>query len=256
MMDATARAASALRPFETRFIAQNVLYMFHRESASERFIMKRLQCGFALLITALALTGSALAAEAPLSRANAAPAQQNGVNTETKPGGFTLVTLGTWQTSELRNPIASRVAAIGQLTKVHPNKLSSSSFRRAIYLPHVQAAERRYSLPQGLLDALIWTESRYNPFALSRAGAAGLGQLMPATARALGVSNSYDARSNLLGAARYLRHLLDQFGAVHLAVAAYNAGPKAVQSSRGVPRNSETPRYVRNVLATWHGFRP
>jgi hypothetical protein len=255
-MDATARAASALRPFETRIIARNVLYMFQSESASERFIMKRLQCGVALLITALALTGSAFAAEVPLSPTNAVPAQQNGVTTETKPGGFALVTLGTWHTPELRKPITSRVAATGKLTKVRPNDLSSGSFRRAIYLPHVQAAERRYALPQGLLDALIWTESRYNPLALSRAGAAGLGQLMPGTARAVGVSNRYDARSNLGGAAQYLRQMLDQFGKIHLAVAAYNAGPGAVRDSGGIPQNAETPSYVRNVLAAWQSLRP
>jgi hypothetical protein len=125
-MDTTARAASALRPFETRFITRNVLYMFQSESASERFIMKCLQCGVALLITALALTGSAFAAEAPLSRTNAVPALQNGVTTETKPGGFALVTLGTWQTPELRNPIASHVAVTGQLRNVRPNDLSRS----------------------------------------------------------------------------------------------------------------------------------
>jgi soluble lytic murein transglycosylase-like protein len=255
-MDATARAASALRPFETRFIARNVLYMFPAESASERLVMKRLQCGVALLITALALTGSAFAAEAPFSRTSAVPAQQNGVTTETKPGGFALVTLGTWQTPDLRNSVASRVAATGQLTKVRPNGLSSTSFRRAIYLPHVQAAERRYALPQGLLDALIWTESRYNPLALSKAGAAGLGQLMPSTARAVGVANRFDPRANLGGAAQYLRQMLDQFGKIHLAVAAYNAGPGAVRDSGGIPQNAETPNYVRNVLVAWQSFNP
>lgn len=255
-MDATARAASALRPFETRFNAHNVLYMFQSESSSERFIMKRLQCGVTLLITALAVTGSALAAEAPLSWTNAVAAQQNGVNTETKPGGFTLVTLGTWQQPELQNPIASLVAVTGQIPTTRPTDLSTTSFRRAIYLPHVQAAERRYALPQGLLDALIWTESRYNPLALSKAGAAGLGQLMPSTARAVGVVNRYDPRANLGGAAQYLRQLLDQFGKIHLAVAAYNAGPGAVRDSGGIPKNAETPSYVRNVLATWQSLRP
>jgi hypothetical protein len=158
------------------------------------------------------LTGSAFAAEAPRSQTNAVPAKQNGVTTETKPGGFALVTLGTWQTPELRNPIASRVAATGQLTKVRPNDLSSTSFRRAIYLPHVTSAEQQYALPPGLLDALIWTESRYNPLALSKAGAVGLGQLMSDTARAVGVRNRYDPRANLGGSARYLRQMLTSSG--------------------------------------------
>lgn len=218
--------------------------------------MKRLQCSVALSISAMALTGSAFAKEAPLSRTNDVPVQQNGVTTETKPGGFALVTFGTWQTPELIDRTASPAAAIGQLTKGRPNDLSSSSFRRAIYLPHVQAAERRYALPQGLLDALVWTESRYNPLALSKAGAAGLGQLMPNTARAVGVANRYDPRANLGGSAHYLRQMLDQFGKIHLAVAAYNAGPGAVRDSGGIPKNAETPSYVRNVLAAWQSLRP
>jgi len=125
------------------------------------------------------------------------------------------------------------------------------SFRRAIYLPHVAAAERQFALPPGLLDALIWTESRYNPLALSRAGAVGLGQLMPRTALAVGVGNRYNPRANVLGAAQYLRQMLDQFGMVHLAVAAYNAGPKAVMRAGGIPQNGETPAYVDRVLRFW-----
>ena len=103
----------------------------------------------------------------------------------------------------------------------------------------------------GLLDALIWTESRYNPFAISRAGAAGLGQLMPGTAKELGVSNRFDPLSNLAGAARYLRQMLDRFGTVHMALAAYNAGPGAVERAGGIPLNGETPAYVRDVLRRW-----
>lgn len=128
---------------------------------------------------------------------------------------------------------------------------SQRSWRRTIYLPQVLAAEARYSLPTGLLDALVWTESRYNPLAVSTAGAAGLGQLMPGTARALGITNRYDPGTNILGAARYLRQMLDRFGLVHLAVAAYNAGPGAVERAGGIPINGETPNYVRDVLRNW-----
>ena len=126
-----------------------------------------------------------------------------------------------------------------------------SGFRRASYLPHIYAAEAKYSLPAGLLDALVWTESRYNPLAVSPAGAAGLGQLMPATAKELGVFNRFDPMANIFGAARYLRQMLDKFGVVHLAVAAYNAGPGAVERAGGIPRNGETPGYVREVLRHW-----
>lgn len=88
--------------------------------------------------------------------------------------------------------------------------------------------------------------------AISKAGAAGLGQLMPGTARDLGVSNRFDPKANILGAARYLRQMLDKFGGVHLALAAYNAGPGAVERAGGIPRNGETPAYVREVLRHWH----
>ena len=125
------------------------------------------------------------------------------------------------------------------------------SFREVIYAASVKEAERRYGLPPGLLHALIWTESRFNPLAVSPAGAAGLAQLMPGTARYLGVSNRHDPFASIDGGARYLREMLDKFGAIHLALAAYNAGPRAVERAGGIPRNSETPGYVRNVLARW-----
>lgn len=127
----------------------------------------------------------------------------------------------------------------------------ASSYRRAIYLPQVIAMEARFGLPGGLLDALVWTESRYNPLAVSKAGAGGLGQLMAGTARELGVANRFDPRANLEGSARYLRQMLDEFGVVHLALAAYNAGPGAVRRAGGIPKNGETPRYVRDVLRHW-----
>jgi soluble lytic murein transglycosylase-like protein len=99
------------------------------------------------------------------------------------------------------------------------------SFREVIYLASVREAELRYGLPTGLLQALIWTESRFNPMAISPAGAAGLAQLMPGTARYLGVTNRHDPVASIDGGARYLREMLDKFGQIHLALAAYNAGP-------------------------------
>jgi soluble lytic murein transglycosylase-like protein len=99
-----------------------------------------------------------------------------------------------------------------------------------------------------LLSALVWQESRWNPQAVSPKGAMGLAQLMPATARYLGV-NPADPVANLHGGARYLRQLLDQFdGNVEKALAAYNAGPGRVRSAGGVPAIAETQNYVTSIV--------
>ncbi len=99
-----------------------------------------------------------------------------------------------------------------------------------------------------LLSALIWQESRWNPMALSPRGAMGLAQLMPGTARDLGV-NPADPIANLNGGARYLRQLLNQFdGNVEHALAAYNAGPGRVRSAGGIPAIAETRNYVSSIV--------
>ena len=218
----------------------------------------------AALLGAWLCTGVAARAEEldPLA-AGAAPAAQvphsAGIRIDSSPGGFQLVSHGLWPRPapvETGKPAIQVEASISGGDQQSPRRQMKphASFRRAAYLPHVYAAESRFRLPSGLLDALVWTESRYNPLAVSGAGAAGLGQLMPATARDLGVVNRFDPRENLQGAARYLRQMLDKFGMVHLALAAYNAGPGAVERAGGIPRNGETPAYVSNVLAFW-GFR-
>lgn len=131
---------------------------------------------------------------------------------------------------------------------------TAPGYREAIYLPLIREAELRHRLPPRLLQALVWAESRFNPLAVSPAGAAGLAQLMPATARELGVINRHDPQQNIDGGARYLRQMLDRFGSVHLALAAYNAGPGAVTKAGGIPKNRETPAYVRSVLDRWMSY--
>lgn len=111
-------------------------------------------------------------------------------------------------------------------------------------------AEARFGLPAGLVEAVARAESALNPYAVSPAGALGLMQLMPATARAFGVTDPFDPAQNVEAGARYLRHLLDRFGGdLKLALAAYNAGPGAVRRFGGVPPYRETRRYVEKVLA-------
>lgn len=170
--------------------------------------------------------------------------------------GFQLIEHGHWPPHP-REELADQAALTDQQrlqlnTHSQPKaKKHATNFRRAAFLPHVYSAETRFGLPAGLLDALIWTESRYNPLAISHAGAAGLGQLMPGTAKDLGVANRFDPYANITGAARYLRQMLDRFGVIHLAVAAYNAGPGTVNKLGRIPLNGETPAYVRNVLDRW-----
>jgi soluble lytic murein transglycosylase-like protein len=113
-------------------------------------------------------------------------------------------------------------------------------------------ASHAHGIDARLLAAVASRESAWNPQAVSPAGACGLMQLMPATARYLGISNVFDARQNILGGARYLRALLDAFhGDLDLTLAAYNAGPGAVQKYGGVPPYRETRAYVAAVRSTY-----
>jgi len=108
-------------------------------------------------------------------------------------------------------------------------------------------AAARTGVPLSLLVATAYEESRMDPGARSRAGASGLLQLMPATARSLRLDRE-DPAANVLAGALYLRQLIDRFGSVDLGLAAYNAGPTAVQRARAAP-TLETLRYVKNVEA-------
>jgi soluble lytic murein transglycosylase-like protein len=112
----------------------------------------------------------------------------------------------------------------------------------------IDAAAAKYHLDPALLRGLIRAESNFDPNAGSPAGAQGLCQLMPGTAASLGVTNIHDPAQNIDGGARYLRQQLDAFGGdVTKALAAYNAGPGAVQRYGGVPPYAETQAYVRRV---------
>lgn len=107
----------------------------------------------------------------------------------------------------------------------------------------------KYDISPTLLEAVVWQESRWRTGAVSPVGARGLAQLMPGTARQMGV-NPHDPNSNLEGGARYLRVQLDAFGGdIEKALAAYNAGPGRVHAAGGIPRIRETQNYVASIMA-------
>lgn len=120
------------------------------------------------------------------------------------------------------------------------------------YRPYIHKFESEFGLPPGLLAQLIRAESGGNPNAKSPVGAIGLGQLMPATAKGLGV-NPYDPVDNLRGAAKYLSQQLNAFKSVPLALAAYNAGGGAVRKYNGIPPYAETRAYVKRIMGNWGG---
>src|SRR5258705_3671416 len=119
----------------------------------------------------------------------------------------------------------------------------------ARYTTEIKAAAERYGVSERVVQAVIRVESAFNPKAVSVKGAQGLMQLMPETASMLGVRNSFDPQQNIDGGVRHLRGLIDRFGNdLPLALAAYNAGEKAVVNHRGIPPFPETRDYVTRVL--------
>ena len=141
-------------------------------------------------------------------------------------------------------------AGVGRTETVN---LGAERFHR--YDTFIRGAASRYQLPESLIRAVVHTESNYHARATSRAGAMGLMQLMPKTARALGVNDAYDPEQNIFGGSRYLRLLANRYnGDMVLVLAAYNAGAGNVQKYGGVPPFAETRAYVRSVLRRFYAY--
>lgn len=116
----------------------------------------------------------------------------------------------------------------------------------------INEVSNKYDVDPKLIEALVKQESGFNPNAKSKAGALGLMQLMPATAKGLGVTDPMDVRQNIEGGVKYVKSMLDRFnGNIILALAAYNAGPNAVKKYDGVPPYKETQNYVRSILSNY-----
>ncbi len=118
----------------------------------------------------------------------------------------------------------------------------------------IRLAALEHGVPPALVKAVIAAESRFDPDAVSRKGAQGLMQLMPLTAVKLGVEDPFSADQNVSGGTRYLREMLDRYGDMRRALAAYNAGPTAVDYYRGVPPYPETQAYVQRVMTYYRDY--
>ncbi len=125
-----------------------------------------------------------------------------------------------------------------------------------IFHPIIEEVADQYDVEPELIKAIIWAESSFNPNAVSKKGAVGLMQLMPSTARAMGVEDFSDPESNINAGVRYFKQLMIQFeGNAELALAAYNAGSSKVREYRGIPPFKTTRFYVKKVFEYYNGFK-
>lgn len=152
----------------------------------------------------------------------------------------------------LKNKATEKVNASLYTSQIPNNINFTKRTSKNEILGIINEVSNKYDVDPKLIEALVKQESGFNPNAKSKAGALGLMQLMPSTAKGLGVTDPMDARQNLEGGVRYVKSMLDRFnGNIILALAAYNAGPNAVKKYDGVPPYKETQNYVRCVLANY-----
>lgn len=141
--------------------------------------------------------------------------------------------------------VLSAAASAGNTVR----KTTSLPSRAAQYESIFDEASRTYGVSKSLLLAVAKAESNFDTNSVSHAGAQGIMQLMPGTAKTLGVKNAFDPYENIMGGAKLLRDNIKSFGSVPLALAAYNAGPGAVKKYGGVPPYKETQNYVKKIMA-------
>lgn len=132
--------------------------------------------------------------------------------------------------------------------------LPSYSKLRDAFDPLIKLEADRHQVERGLVKAVIHTESGFNPKALSKPGAQGLMQLMPATAKLYNVTDPFDPAQNVRAGTKHLKYLLDQYDRIELALAAYNAGEGNVEKYGGVPPFAETRDYIKRVMSRYQGL--
>lgn len=172
-----------------------------------------------------------------------------------KPGGERLIT-----NLQHNDRALTLIATIGRPTASVRCGLPASEVMRPGHGPYADIISRealRHGLDPILIKTVIWVESCFDPNAVSRVGAQGLMQLMPGTAAELGVTDAFDPEQNIRGGTEYLARMLRRFdGQLDLALAAYNAGPGAVQRHGGIPPFRETRQYIERINAHYAQHRP
>lgn len=144
------------------------------------------------------------------------------------------------------------VTSVDAQLYTNPNVNITKTTTKDKIISMIDEASEKYGVDSKLVQALVQQESGFNPNAKSKAGALGLMQLMPATAKGLGVNNPMNPKENIEGGVKYLKSMLDRFhGNTILALAAYNAGPNAVSKYDGVPPYKETQNYVKAILKNY-----
>lgn len=212
--------------------------------------MMRFSVPFAVVVASFAL-GTTSSADADIYRCKRADGTQHYTNVREQGRRCQVVVRGS-KKSRARGGAKKSPST----TRKPANRGTKDPDRYARYNNLITEAAQVYQLPDSFIRAVMRVESNFNPTVVSRAGAMGLMQLMPKTARSMGVSDPFDVRQNVLGGARYLRILANRFkGDLILTVAAYNAGEAAVEKYEGIPPYQETQRYVRRVLKHYYAYR-